>query len=196
MKIIYSISFIIISVVLFFVFIDPFYGVVKQLRSDMDIYNKALNNSTELQKTRDGLVEKYKSIKQEDKDRLDNLLPNNINNIEFILEMEKIAGLHGMPISDIRSDSDTKSSGSNISTTGTKTNTITNNLSYGVFSMDFTVEAKYDTFISFLKDLEKNLRIIDVKLVSFNPSQISNLSQNKINDFYKYNLKIQTYWLK
>jgi Tfp pilus assembly protein PilO len=162
----------------------------------MVVYNKALNNSTELQKIRDSLVERYKNIKQEDKDRLYHLLPDNVDNIELILEIEKIAGMHGMPIADVKFDSKVAESGTS---TSAKINTVTGNLPYGIFPLDFTVEGRYDTFISFLKDLEKNLRIVDVKSISFIPPSLipGSPSQVKSNpDIYKYTLRVQAYWLK
>jgi len=195
MKNIYSISFLIVSILLFFICIDPFYGQVKQLKLDIDTYNKALNNSTELQKKRDNLVEQFNSIKQEDKDRLYKLLPNNIGNIELILEIEKLAGLHGMPIGDIRFDS--KGLESNVSGASAKTVVATNdNLPYNVFPMNFTIEGKYDTFVSFLKDLEKNLRIVDLRSVSFKPTPKIVGDKNSTSDIYNYILKVQTYWLR
>lgn len=196
MKFFSSILFLILSISIFFVFIDPFYTQVKTLRTDVDTYNKALNNSTELQKTRDSLMEVYKGINQEDKDRLNHLLPNNVDNIELILEIEKIANLHGLPIGDIRFDA--KISEGNNAQSGTVLNPSTGNSSYGVFPLDFTIEGKYDTFILFLKDLEKNLRLVDVKSISFTSSNKPSGLDGGINNssVYNYSLKVQTYWLK
>lgn len=194
MKIISSISFLIISIALFFFFINPTFSEVKQLRADVDTYNMALDNSTDLQKTRDSLVDIYKNIKAEDKDRLNHLLPSSIDNIELILEIEKIANLHGMPIGDVKFDTkslDTSSTGGKtISTTDAN-----NNLPYGIFPMDFTIEGRYDTFILFLKDLEHNLRLVDIKSVSFSvPTQ--SLSGTTDPTIFNYSLKVKTYWLK
>ncbi len=193
MKIISSISFLIISIALFFFFINPTFSEVKQLRADVDTYNMALDNSTDLQKTRDSLVDIYKNIKAEDKDRLNHLLPSSIDNIELILEIEKIANLHGMPIGDVKFDTkslDTSSTGKTISTTDAN-----NNLPYGIFPMDFTIEGRYDTFILFLKDLEHNLRLVDIKSVSFSvPTQ--SLSGTTDPTIFNYSLKVKTYWLK
>ncbi len=194
MKLISSISFLIITIVLFFAVINPIYGDIQQLRKGVDSYNLALNNSTELQKTRDSLVDVYKNIKQEDKDRLEHMLPSNIGNIELILEIEKIANLHGMPIGDIRFDTkniDTVSS----SGTAVVAKDPSGNLPYGVFPMQFTISGDYDTFISFLKDLEHNLRIVDVKSISFTVPDLAAASKGS-NDIYSYSLKVQTYWLK
>jgi Tfp pilus assembly protein PilO len=197
MKFFSSILFLILSISIFFVFIDPFYLQVKTLRSDVDTYNKALNNSTELQKTRDSLLGIYNSIKKEDKDRLSHLLPNNIDNIELILEIEKIANSHGLPVGNIRFD--TKSlEDKNASSGNLLINPSGGSSSYGVFPMDFTIEGRYDTFISFLKDLEKNLRLVDVKSISFTSNAPISSIPGGINDsnVYNYTLKVQTYWLK
>src|SRR3990167_913142 len=105
MKLFSSIIFLAISLVIFFVFIDPIYGEIKQLKADVSAYNIALSNSTELQKTRDSLINIYKEVKTEDKERLAHFLPSSIGNIDLILEIEKIANLHGMPIGNIKFDS-------------------------------------------------------------------------------------------
>lgn len=199
MKFISSISFLIITIVLSFVFTKPFYGEVKQLRDDISRYDKALNNSTDLQKTRDSLVEKYKSIKQEDKDRLTRFLPSSVNNIELILEIEKIANLHGMPIGNIKFESKVLE-GTNDSNTGSGGTAIVQNkgidsLPYGIFPVDFVVVGDYDTFISFMKDLEHNLRLVDAKSITFNTAPVV-AKDNTSSNLYNFTLKVQTYWLK
>lgn len=206
MRFISSILFLVIAVLLFFFFIDPTYGDVKELRTNVATYNAALSNSTDLQKTRDGLVGQYKEIKETDRDRLVRLLPSTINNIELILEIEKIANLHGMPVGDIKFDSTnivTNKDDSNKSeTVAVAESNPSDYLSYGIFPVEFTIEGRYDTFISFLKDLENNLRLVDVKSISFSVPASSGSSEvatgaNKIDpSIYRYSLKIETYWLK
>lgn len=196
MRFLSSILSIAIAISLFFIFIDPFYKDVTTLRNDISVYSKALGNSVDLQKTRDSLVDQYKQIKREDKDKLSHMLPDSINNIELILEIEKIANSYGLPIGDIRFDTksleggDSSGNGVNVIAGGA----LESSLSYGVFPMEFSIEGKYDTFINFLKDLERNLRIVDVKSISFS----SNTSDKDGNasDIYDYSLRVQTYWLK
>lgn len=201
MKLIFSISFIIIALGLFLAVINPLYGEVNQLRTDVSTYNVALNNSTELQKTRDSLINIYKSVKKEDIDRLTHFLPSTINNIGLILEIEKIANLHGMPIGNIRFD--TKSLENQTTTTPTDNIVVAesdpaDNLPYGIFPMEFTIEGKYETFVEFLKDLEHNLRLVDIESISFNvPSvTVSPIGGTSNSSVYSYTLKVNTYWLK
>lgn len=195
MKLISSILFLIISIIVFFVVIDPLYGDVTQLRTDVSTYNVALSNSTELQKTRDSLIETYKKVKIEDRNRLTHLLPSTIGNIELILEIEKIANLHGMPIGDIKFE--TKNLEGKDSTTKDTTVVADNNpndyLPYGIFPMEFIIEGRYDTFIEFLKDLEHNLRLVDIKSIAFDVPAQGNMSDSNV---YRFTLKVETYWLK
>lgn len=212
MKIISSILFLTASVLIFFFLIDPLYGDVKELRSNVSTYNSALSNSTDLQKTRDELIESYKQISEKDREKLNHLLPSTINNIELILEIEKIANLHGMPVGDIKFDStigiktnsDGSSSDTNAATRIAAENDPASYLPYGVFPISFSIEGKYSVFLEFLKDLESNLRIVDIKSISFNVpdsgsgDQIVDVKNRKILDpsIYRYTLKVETYWLK
>ena len=206
MKLIFSISFIIIAVILFFTVFDPTYGDVKQLKSEVTAYNIALDNSTELQRIKDSLMDVYKNIKKENKERLEHFLPSTISNIELILEIEKIANLHGLPIKDFKFDSKASQAQDSGNAAGTDNVGVIiaeedpeNYLPYGVFPMEFTVEGRYDTFMLFLKDLEYNLRLVDIKSIDISTSLTkdnSGSNETKTNGIYAYSLKIETYWLK
>lgn len=200
MKLISSISFVIIAIVLFFVVVDPLYGDVNQLRTDVATYNTALNNSTDLQKTRDSLIEVYKNVKIEDKDRLSHFLPSAIGNIELILEIEKIANLHGMPIGNIKFDTKNLENQNGANTAGSVVvvaNDPNASLPYGIFPMEFIIEGRYDTFVSFLKDLEHNLRLVDINSIIFAvPQAVITPGNTTDSTIYTYTLKVQTYWLK
>lgn len=199
MKLISSILFIIVAIALFFIVANPLYGEVKQLRTDVSTYNTALNNSTELQKTRDSLIEIYKNIKIEDKDRLTHFLPSTISNIELILEIEKIANLHGMPIGDIKFETKNLESKdtTNIGNIVVAENNPSDYLPYGIFPMEFIIEGRYDTFVTFLKDLEDNLRLVDIKSIYFKvPPPVTILGNTTDSNVYSYILKVETYWLK
>lgn len=199
MKFISSILLIIISALILFFIVKPLFNDVKQLQTNVSTYNTALNNSTELQKTRDSLLNAYKNIKIEDKDRLSHLLPSTIDNIPLILEIEKIANLHGMPLNNIKfepKNSDSRDLAISNNVVVSETNPV-DVLPYNIFPMDFIIQGEYDTFIDFLKDLENNLRLLDIKAISFSvPSALAVSSGNINPNIYNYTLKIETYWLK
>lgn len=195
MKIIFPILFILLSVVAFMFGVNPFYKEVSAIKSDIEVYNTALDNSTALQKTEDALIKSFNEIKDEDKDRLNKLLPTSVNNIQLILEIERIANQHNMPIKDLKFDPLRKKT----TTTGGVVSAIASNDTrpYGVFPIEFTTEGDYNSFVSFLKDLETNLRLVDIRNVTFTVPTVGAKNQEGINpNIYKYTLKVETYWLK
>ncbi len=198
MKFIFPLAFLTISVLLLFFVVNPTYADIKQLSTDVNAYNVALSHSTDLQKTRDSLVDKYKNIKQEDRDRLERFLPNTANNIKFILEIERVANLHSMPINNIKfeapksQDTTDPKTGATIVAASDPTAT----RPYGSFPIEFTTEGNYDTFVSFLKDIEHNLRLVDIKSVSFSVPPPATKGTIGDPNIYTYTLKVETYWLK
>lgn len=199
MKIIFPIISIVVSVGIFLLVGRPLNSDVNTLKNEVKEYNLALSNSMELEKTRDSLIDIYKNITPDNKNRLDLFLPNNASNIELILEIQKIAKEHNLSLNNIKFDVD-KTSGNNQPTTTGQTvassgnsNSLTN---YGVFNLDFSVSGDYETFVLFLKDLENNLRLINVKSISFSGPQNNNYEIGQKEDFYTFQLSIDTYWFK
>jgi len=199
MKIFLPTTFLVIAIAIFFTLVNPLYGDVTKLQGDIDLYNKALTNAKTLQSTQDDLIAKFKDIKQDDKDRLSHFLPNTINNIKFILEIEQIANLHNMQIKNIKFDTseDTVDSSKQVGDTSTVSSSATNSVPYGTFPVEFTTDSDYANFIVFLKDLEHNLRLVDVKSVGFTvPIPTDKPVAGVDPNIYSYTLKVQTYWLK
>ena len=58
-----------------------------------------------------------------------------------------------------------------------------------------TTRASYSNFVSFVKDLEKSLRVVDVNSITFSSTESVGTSQAS-SDMYKYEFKVKTYWLK
>lgn len=197
MRLFLPISLIIVSIILLVTIVNPYYKDVSSYNEAITAYNLAIDSSSALQKTQDSLIEKYKNIKKDDKDRLDHFLPNTVNNIKFILEIEKIASIHNLQIMNTKFRSDQPFSGD--ATAGKTSTTLagSSNTLYGIFPLEFTVDADYNTFLSFLKDLELNLRLIDVQTISFSvPASATKTVGGTDPNIYSYSLNVQTYWLK
>lgn len=177
------IIFILASIALFFMVTDPVYKEVKTLRVKYAQYQDVLDKATELLKQRKTLQDKYNSFAEDDISRLKKLLPDTVDNVRLIIDIDEIAKRYGITIKNVRLD-DTKT------TTGTKdaTATITSGeAKYGTIPMGFSVNSDYDTFLSFLEDLESSLRIVDVTNISLKPGA---------NGIYSFDVSLKTYWLK
>lgn len=182
-----------ISVVGFVSLVGPLYQDINDLRVTVSSYNQALDNSKSLENERDKLTKKFNSINLEDLDRVKKLLPDNVDNIRLILEIEKIASPYGMVLRDVRynveKEEDKKTTnvqGGAVAKPGNK--------DYGVWNLEFSTEGSYTNFLNFTRDLESNLRIVDIASIQF----ASNAPQIKgsTNESYKYAFKIKTYWMK
>lgn len=200
MKIILPILFTLISIAAFIFGVNPLYKEVKELKSSILVYDTALSNSTNLQKIEDSLIGSYNEIKSEDKDRLNKFLPTSVNNIQFILEVERIANLHNMPIKDVKFDVVKKEESNMDSSNIVISQNTEDEKPYGVFPLSFVTEGDYNSFNLFLKDLERNLRLSDIKSISISIPDVSNLTNKDAAyvdpNIYRYTLEVETYWLK
>jgi Tfp pilus assembly protein PilO len=184
MKSFTPIIFIIVSIILFFTLTDPVYKEVKSLRVKYAQYQDVLDKSAELLKQRKSLQDKYTSFAEEDVSRLKKLLPDTVDNVRLIIDIDEIAKRYGLTIKNVRLD-DTRSK---TGTTKDATATITaGEGKYGTIPMGFSVSADYNTFLSFLEDLESSLRIVDVTNISLTPSTTG---------AYSFDVSLKTYWLK
>ncbi len=182
-----------LAIAAFFMFTDPMYQEITSKRQIVDSYNQALDNSKALESERDKLTQKYNSFDPNNLARLQKLLPNNVDNIRLILEIENIASPYGMLLKNVKYDttngkSDTVSS--IVPTTGNPSPK-----DYGVWDLEFSTQGTYNNFVNFLKDLENNLRIVDVSSIQFS-SNIGLGLNPSLSQSYKYDFRVKTYWLK
>ncbi len=200
MRSIIPIIFICASIGAVFFYVKPLYSETMSMHADLASYNKALDNSKNLQKTRDNLISDYKAITLKDKDRINRFLPNTVNNIQLILEIQQIASKHGLSIQNINfkppvSDSaPLKVDEKPVKTA--KSAKPKEVILFGTFDLDFKTRADYDTFLSFVSDLEQNLRLIDIVSVEFAVPEPTKVLVGVDPNIYDFSLKIKTYWLK
>ena len=164
-----------ISVVGFFMFTDPLYKQIEELNMQATAYNEALDNSKALENERDKLTAKYNTISPENLLKIKKLLPDNIDNIRLILEIEQV---------DAAITQGSTGSGDQFK-------------DYGSWDLEFSTTGTYNNFINFMKDLESNLRIVDISSIRFSSgSDIRNVLALPGPEVYKFDFKIKTYWLK
>ena len=194
MRFILPILLVAIAVTSFFTFTSPSYDKMAVLKQKLASYDNALNNSKALENERDKLTKKYNSFDVTNLEKLSKLLPDSVDNIRLILEIEKIAAPYGMVLKDVKYDTEAKDTKPTVG--------LQNNLNaqlarkdYGVWKLGFSTQGTYSNFVNFVKDLEKNLRIVDVVSVEFSSS--SGIGANPaLSSIYKYDFQIKTYWLK
>jgi Pilus assembly protein, PilO. len=166
------------SIGLFFGFIDPTYGKIREARVDKLNYDRALDNSEQLRAERDKLLSKFNAIKPADLEDLEKFLPDNIDNVRLIIDIDEMAKQYGMRIRNFKADANETSTaiGKDAS-------------NYGTLTLSFSTSAQYQTFLAFMHTLEKSLRLIDVTAIDF-------AAPANGGSLYDYSVTIKTYWLK
>ncbi len=194
------------SIAGFFFVVKPTLSEITAQKEQIASYNEALNNSKSLESVRDELTKQYDEISKDDLAKLHKLLPDNVDNVRLIIEIGEVAKPYGMVLKNVSYDASNKAAPADPN--AAKKDEPVSNSSYGVWNLGFTTQGSYADFLSFLKDLESNLRIVDISSISFSPSTEKptannassatgvGINPNKVNDSYSYSFKIKTYWLK
>ena len=157
----------------------PLLSEVTTLRAEKARLEAGLANATQLKEVRDGLLQKAHDFPKEDLDRLVKMLPDNVDNVKLIIDMNNLARGSGMNIRSVKIKTDDGTSGKDvIAESGQKK---------GAVTLSFGVSGPYNNFQDFLGRLAKSLRLVDVTAISFGSNE---------KNFYDYGVDIQTYWLK
>jgi Tfp pilus assembly protein PilO len=165
------------SIGLFVGYIDPQYAEIKSLQSQKADYDQALLDAQKLGEKRNDLLSKINLFKGEDLNRITKFLPDNIDNVRLIIDIDEIAKRYGMRIRNFTT-SQTKQDQSYVGETQNP---------YGTLALSFTTSGTYQQFVAFMKALESSLRLVDIVSVEFSAAE------SELNDF---SVTIKTYWLK
>jgi Tfp pilus assembly protein PilO len=178
MRFFFPIIFVIVGIAGFIFFTSPTYQLSKTKEAELKGYVEANESAAKLRAKREELQLQRNSITATEIDRLMKMLPDGVENVSLIIEMNRIARQKGVSIRNARVNEGSTSKGGSVGPDGNK---------YGTISMSFGVTMSYTDFQDFLKALEQNLRLVDVTAITFATTR---------TDKYDYNITLQTYWLK
>lgn len=169
------------AVGLFILYTNPTYQEIKDLRAQVASYDEALNKSQELRAVRDQLLSKRNTFPADAVQKLGRVLPDNVDNIRLIIDINNIAARHSLTLGSVE-----------LGTIGGKNGEISP-VAVGVSSdtvgsvvIGFSVSATYESFLAFLADIEHSLRIVDVENLKFGAP---------VEGISAYSFSIRTYWL-
>jgi len=188
-----SIILIAASAGLFFGYVNPTYGGVtgnaersmwsiQELAEERGRYADALEKTREIEQARVGLLEKYNRIPLEHRERIEKLLPDHIDSVRLIIDINTLASQYGMTLKNITLlDAQTGTTRSPTPAIGPREERAKS------AGLKFAVSGSYDDFRSFLRDLEQNLRLVDVGVLAF--------SAQTDSPQYEYGITLSTYRL-
>ncbi|MBI4128944.1 MAG: type 4a pilus biogenesis protein PilO [Parcubacteria group bacterium] len=187
MKTLISIGGIVAAGGIFFAFTQPAYDTVQALGAQIHEYNQALDKAAELQSLKQSLLSRYNAFNPADLERLQKLLPDHVDNVRLVLDLDNMALRHGMSLQDVIISNPNQARERDV--IGTLADA---RQTHDSLNIKFGLQGSYQNFTTFLQDLESALRITDIASLS-----IGRLAERTQTDpLFSYEIAIKTYWLK
>lgn len=173
---------------IFFLYTQPAYDNVQVIKERIGQYDQALDKAAELQQLKQSLLSRFNAFRTEDLDRLHKSLPDHVDNVRLILDLDNLAARHAMALQNVVISGPASESGGK---------SVTGSIGLGhrrfdSLTLKFSTRGSYEDFSAFLGDLESSLRIVNV--VSLDLVRESNTASGGLT--YRYDITIRTYWLK
>lgn len=172
---------------IFFLYTKPSYDTISEQQTKIAQYDQALDKAAQLQQLKQSLLARYNAFDPNDVDRLQKMLPDHVDNIRLILDLNSLAAQHGMSLENV----DVTNTGS--AATNSASATIgSDQQDYESLTLRFTTHSTYSNFETFMRNLEASLRIVDLVSLSIATSG----GNTPGAQLYQYQVTIKTYWLK
>lgn len=169
----------------YFFYTKPTLEVISLKKAKLDEYNTVLNKVKEIKVKREDLEAKYQNISEDDLNKLDKMIPAQFVSEYFINDLNALSSRYGMKITEMTITVPNNGEGS-IDDSQAATEKLK------VITAKFTISGRFDQLVSFLKDLETSLRIVDVIGLSIGGKD----SSSKDSQILNYSLEVKTYSLK
>ncbi len=172
-----ALSLIIISLALVYALAWPAFGEVSALLSEKGAYEEMLAKAQEIEDRKNALLSEFNQISASDVKKVETLIPSSLNFVKLVADIDAAASRQGISINRISSIDNSASVTSVAEAESSK--------GYKSATIDFEFSASFDQFNDFLNELERSLRIFDIKAVKVTVGE---------GGVDKYEISLDTYW--
>jgi Tfp pilus assembly protein PilO len=173
------------SVAIFFIYIQPTWdGSIATTKAAIAADDQALAAASAYVAQQNALIAARNAIDPADLARLQTFLPNSVDNVGMILDLNALAARSGMTLSNVDISATSNDNGSGNSSNGAVPVSLD-----PVDSVDLSLSAAgtYAAFQTFLQGVEKSERLIDVRDLLVTGSDTG---------VYTYKMTLRLYWLR
>lgn len=160
--------------------INPLYTDVKLLRVQAGEYDEALKIAEELEELRTQLARTLESFSEEDMARLDHFLPQRLDTVRIILDVDGIAKINNITLENLDVDEPTSAPSVQGNVPG--------QVGLNSVGLGFSFSSTYPQAIRFLQDLERSLRLLEIVDLKVSPRANS-------SGVYDFDMTINTFWI-
>lgn len=181
-----SIVIIVAAVLGIALYAAPQYQNTKDLRLEVAELEDALAKAAQLRAVREQLQNRYNSFTAQQLEDLEIILPPHVDNVRLSLDIERLAAANSLVLQDV--------SVIEPETAVEDPEAAANPL--GSVDIEFSVAGSYDDFVEFLDGLERSLRVIDIRSLTFQADEARRSDVTRQNDYFIFNVVVSTYWLR
>ncbi len=176
---------------IFIFYTQPAYDSVQAASGQIAQYNSALDKAAQLQALKQGLLNKYNAFSPDDLTRLQKLLPDHVDNVALILDLDNLAQHYGLGLEnvDVSQPASAATSNTAVGVAGAA------GQKYDSLTIKFTTHGTYTQFTQFMAELESSLRIVDLVSLSITGNGAT-ASAGPSEPVYTFSVGLRTYWLK
>ncbi len=187
MRILFTVGMFAGSIAIFVLYTKPAYDSVQSVQAQITEYDSALSKADELQRLKQQLLSRYNAFNPIDIDRLKKLLPDHVDNVRLVLDLDTLASKHGFALQNVVIDAQGLTSrAADLAVIGADQSAVDS------LTLKFGTSGSYPQFVEFMQALENSLRIVDLVELTMDPD----LSAQGAEASYRFDVTLRTYWLE
>lgn len=174
---------IVFAIGIFFAYVNPLWtGPIKETRAAIADNKQALESAAEYVKRQNELAAEMSAIDQGALARLETFLPDSVDNVGLILEMNALAERSGLALESI----DVANSRA-ITRESTDATGLASEGPIGEIDLKLSAQGTYDALQQFLAGIESSARLLDARDITVSGSDTG---------VYGYQMTVRIYWLR
>lgn len=175
-----------IAIGIFFAYVNPVWtGPIRETKAAIEENKKTLNAAKEYNEKQNQLASARNAIDPANLERLEIFLPDSVDNVGLILDLNALAARSGLSLSNVDITGDANTSGRAASTAGASQ--IARSSPVGSVDLSLTAIGTYSALQAFLSGVEKSARLLDVQGITVKGSDTG---------VYTYQMVMRLYWLR
>ena len=173
---------ILVAVGIFFTYVEPTFREIQTIQAEADEYAEAAEHAVALQRRIAELKTERDAIRLSDLERLEALVPDRIDEVAFLVDLDALADEHNLSIRDVqvggdapvnsrasratRDDSDDEEEEIALSPEEGGVEAGVRN-QYSTLDIFFSVNGSYESLRALLADCEESLTLLDIIKIEF-----------------------------
>lgn len=154
-----------IALFAYFFYIQPLFTDINSVKQEIAQYDEAVKNANEKNQLLNNLIAKKNSYSEFERNRLDSLIPREVDEVRLLVDLTEIARSHNMLIGNISVSNNVDASGFS-SNTANSNDSVDHN-SFINSDITFGLIGTYEQFKGFLQDIERSLVLMEIINIAF-----------------------------